>query len=201
LCGVGGVFASRAMIRFAAAIPSSETRFSLELSAMGYVDIDNLNHDPKLAEALGNMVVAWARAETQLANVFACIMVTHFNLATAAFYRIPSFEARTKVLLAILEKWENPTHDAAEIAAQITGLQRLAKTRNHWVHGVWCSEGDDRGNTVVFDFRAPDDSERRRTPVKAAAVTNHLGAVRDRIEMLNRLVPLYYYPPKPQPSP
>jgi hypothetical protein len=187
------------MMRLASAIPPSEARISLECLAMRYVDIDNLSHDPKLAEALGNMVVAWARAETQLANVFACIMVAHFNLATAAFYRIPSFEARAKVLLAILEKWENPTHDAAEIAAQITKLVRLAKTRNHWVHGVWCNEQTDSPNTVVFDFRAPDDSERRRKPVKAADVTNHIEAVHGRIEALNRLVPLYYRPPAPRP--
>jgi hypothetical protein len=31
---------------------------------MTYLDVDNLDHDPDLAIAMGNMVVAWARAET-----------------------------------------------------------------------------------------------------------------------------------------
>jgi hypothetical protein len=34
--------------------------------AMSLHGIDNLKHDPKLATALGNMVVAWAAAETAL---------------------------------------------------------------------------------------------------------------------------------------
>ena len=75
---------------------------------MRYVDLDSLNHDPGIAEALGNMVVAWARAETQLANVFACVLEIHFNLAMAAFYRIPTFDARSKVLLAILKRGQAP---------------------------------------------------------------------------------------------
>lgn len=164
---------------------------------MGYVDLDNLNHDPKIAEALGNMVVAWARAETQLANVFASVMRVHFNLAMAAYYRISSFEARAKMLLGIVERQENPQRSATEIAAQITALVRLAKTRNHWIHGVWCNEQNNPADTVIFDFRAPDDSDRRTKPIKAADVMNHVEAVRERIAALNQLAPLYYYPPRP----
>jgi hypothetical protein len=190
---------SRSMIRLASAIPSSGARLSLERLAMGYVDLDNLNHDPKLAEALGNMMVAWARAETQLANVFASIMRTHFNLAMAAFYRIPTFEARAKVLLGLLENRDNQQSHASEIVAEIEALTRLAKTRNHWIHGVWCNEETNRLDTVVFDFRAPDDSDRRNKPVKAADITNHVSAVRNRTAILNKLIPLYYYPPKPKP--
>jgi exoribonuclease II len=163
---------------------------------MGYRDIDNLDHDPKLAETIGNLVVAWARAETALLNVFACTMTIHFNLATAAFYRIPTFEARTKVLLAILESWSDPKYDPQKIAEQVTKLNRLAKTRNDWVHGVWCVD-EDNPKTVVFDFRAGEESGRRNKPVKAADVENHLTAVRARITALNELVPLYYYPPAP----
>jgi hypothetical protein len=162
---------------------------------MGYVDLDNLNHDPSIAEALGNMVVAWAKAETQLANVFASLMRVHFNLAMAAYYRIPTFEARAKVLIGILENDETKRADAAKIATQITGLMRLAKTRNHWIHGVWCNEETDSSDTVIFDFRAPDDSDRRAKPIKAADIKNHVEAVRERIAAVNRLVPLYYYPP------
>lgn len=182
------------MMRRAVVKPSD-----LDLLAMGYVDLDSLAHDPKIAEALGNMVVAWARVETQLANVFASAMRSHFNLAIAAYYRIPTFEARAKVLIGILESQQNKQARAAEIVAEITGLMRLAKTRNHWIHGVWCNEQADVRDTVVFDFRAPDDSDRRTKPVKAADIKNHVEAVRQRIAALNQVVPLYYYPPAPSP--
>ena len=36
---------------------------------MTFDDLDNLDHDPKLAAALGNMVVAWARADTALVKL------------------------------------------------------------------------------------------------------------------------------------
>jgi hypothetical protein len=162
--------------------------------SMGYLNLDNLDHDPRLAQALGNMVVAWSRAETQLLNVFACVMNVHFNLATAAFYRIPTFEARTKVVLGILKDWNNRSVNSDEVKAEITALNRLSKTRNNWVHGVWCVDESNDSDTVIFDFRADDKSGRRNRPVVIADVANHLAAVRNRVTALNKLIPFYYYP-------
>jgi hypothetical protein len=163
---------------------------------MSYYDLDDLEHDPKLAEALGNMVVAWASAETALCNIFACIANLHINFAMMAYYRIPTFEARSKVVQSMLSEWETKTYDPATISDAVAKLSKLAGTRNDWIHGVWCGDKAKR-ETVVFDFRAPLDSDRRSKPVKAADVSNHVNAVRLRAETLRDLVP---YPFEPQSS-
>jgi len=72
---------------------------------MECIDIDCMDHDPDLAHALWNMIVAWSRAETSLVNTFATISGMHFNIATIAYYRIPTFEARVKVIQAMLTEW------------------------------------------------------------------------------------------------
>ena len=47
---------------------------------MTYLDIDNLDHDQELAVALGNMVVAWARAETALVKAYTIVTSMHYNV-------------------------------------------------------------------------------------------------------------------------
>jgi hypothetical protein len=93
-------------------------------------DIDNLDHDPELAAALENMIVAWARAETALVNVFALVSGMHFNVATVAYYRIPTFEARCKVIQALLEVWPlQPTHRRDALAKEVQKLRKLTTAR------------------------------------------------------------------------
>ena len=60
-----------------------------------YEDIDNLDHELDIAIALGNMVVAWARAEGALINVFAAVSGMHIDMATATYFRIPSGRMRS----------------------------------------------------------------------------------------------------------
>jgi hypothetical protein len=69
-----------------------------------YFSIRDLTHDPKLALALGNMVVAWADAERALIRVFGRIAKIDYKLAVAAYYRIPTFESRVKVIRAMLDE-------------------------------------------------------------------------------------------------
>lgn len=165
---------------------------------MGYDDIDNLDHDPKLAEALGHMVVTWAKAETAMLNVMACVLDAHFNTATVAWYRIPTFETRTRVLLGLIGEWQPQKYDKDTLRTAVTKLGKLARTRNHWVHGVWCRH-DEKPETVIFDFRAPNGPKRRR-PVKSADVQGHIHAVRNWTRELTDQVPIYYYPPSPSPG-
>lgn len=160
---------------------------------MVYQDINNLDHDPKLAEALGEMVVAWSRAETALVNIFACIANINFDMATMACFRIPTFEARTKVIQAMLSQWKPTKYDPHEIEEAVRKLGKLAKTRNHWIHSLWCVDAS-RSETFVFDFRAPEDAPRRCKPVKAADVQNHVNAVKRRTANLEHLVPYPFYP-------
>jgi hypothetical protein len=157
---------------------------------MEHLDLDNLDHDSDLANALGNMVVAWARAETVLVTVFAHVTGLHFNMATPAYYRIPTFEARSKVILALLPAWETKEKERRDkLIKAVEKLSALAATRNGWIHSVWCViKGT--SDTVIFDFRKPDDAPGRRRAVKAHDVRDHVRAVLERTEAIEALVPL-----------
>jgi hypothetical protein len=159
------------------------------ISPPSYFALEDLSHDSKLAEALGNMVVAWAHAEIRLFSTFARITGIGLNMAMESSARIPTFESRTKFLLALLQEWETDEFDKEAIAAAVEGLVKLAKTRNHWVHGDWCAPKD-KSATVVFDHRTEPNSPRRRKPVKAHDVMNHCEAVRTRAAELAKLIQL-----------
>ena len=45
--------------------------------------------------------------------------------------------------------------DKEAIVGAIDKLAKLARTRNHWVHGDWCAP-EDMSETVIFDMRAKD---------------------------------------------
>lgn len=66
-------------------------------------DIDNLDHDPEIASALGNMVVAWAKAETILCYCFAIVFDIHPNKAFLTFYHIPNSQLRAQYITQIQE--------------------------------------------------------------------------------------------------
>ena len=67
---------------------------------MAYRTITGLSHDPKLAAALGDMIVAWAYAETVLINTLTRVLGSNLNKIQAGYYRIPTFESRVRFLNA-----------------------------------------------------------------------------------------------------
>jgi len=73
-------------------------------AASTFDDIDNLDHAPELASALGNLVVAWATAETAICFAFARISGMSANQTMMGFYRIPTFESRVKTTMALLNQ-------------------------------------------------------------------------------------------------
>lgn len=72
---------------------------------MAYHDLSNLNHDRSLAAALGDMVVAWAEAESVLCATLARVTGMNINMCTMGYYRIPTFESRRKYLEALMAEW------------------------------------------------------------------------------------------------
>jgi len=157
------------------------------ISPAGYFALQDLSHDPKLAEALGNMVVAWAHAEIMLFATFARVAGIGLNMAMEASARIPTFESRTKFIRALIQEWNTVEFDKEAIVDAIQGLVTLSKTRNHWVHGDWCAPAD-KSHAVIFDHRAPVESPKRRKPVKAHDVMNHCDAVKLRAAELGKLI-------------
>jgi len=153
----------------------------------GFHALTDLSHDPKLAEALGNMVIAWAYAEQSLIGALSRISGMSLNKAQAGFYRIPTFESRIKFIRALITEWNTKEFNTAAIDTAIDKLSHLSSARNHWVHGCWLAT-DDYSELYVFDMRADAESDARRKPVKAADVRNHNQAVLLRADALRALI-------------
>jgi len=108
----------------------------------GFHALTDLSHDPKLAEALGNMVIAWAYAEESLIGALSRISGMSLNKAQAGFYRIPTFESRIKFIRALITEWNTKEFNTAAIDTAIDKLSHLSSARNHWVHGCWLATDD-----------------------------------------------------------
>ena len=155
---------------------------------MFYYSLEDLSHDPKLASALGEMVITWANADQALLGTMARVLNANLNFVQPAFYRLPTFEARIKFIRALISEWRAPKgFSKASIDTATSKLAKLASTRNHWIHGVWCL-AEDKSETVIFDHRSPVGSPGRRKAVKAADVRNHIIAVKKRCEHLQKLI-------------
>lgn len=153
-----------------------------------YRDLKTLKHDPDLAQALGNMVIAWAYAETILCKTLARVSDMNINMATMGFYRIPTFEARRKFIQALLLEWKkHDEYDKAAIEKEVDAISDLSGTRNDWIHGVWCFNINKMAETVIFDFRRSEHKGRLK-PVKAGDVQNHADVVVKRAKKLDDLI-------------
>ncbi len=153
---------------------------------MTYLIAKDLKRDPEIATALGEMTIAWAYAENFLMVTFSFAAGMDANLAQTAYYRIPTFEARTKLVLAILPESKLPNKE--QVSDAVTALAKLASTRNHWVHGVWCREKRTK-NYVIFNYRQPIESKTRLKPVKTHDIRHHTATVLDRAGALRALLP------------
>lgn len=152
-----------------------------------YLALEDLSHDPELAQALGNMVVAWANAEITLFSTFSRVANIGLNMAMESYHRIPTFESRVKFTLALVDEWQTADFDKAAIGTTIEKLGKLAKTRNEWVHGDWCALRD-KSKTVVFNHRRSPDDPRRTKSVKAHDVRDHCAAVNRRANDLANFI-------------
>ncbi len=152
-----------------------------------FFDIDTLDYDRELAAALGDMVIAWAYAETALVLTFSRITKVPVHNATIAYYRIPTFESRVKFICALLTEWDATDFDKKAIGREIMKLNALSRKRNGWIHAVWTRKEETK-ETVIFSFRSVNPDAERLKPVKATDVENHVEAVNKRSENLRSLV-------------
>lgn len=159
-----------------------------------YVDIANVDHDPDLAAALGNVMIVWAYAETAMVMALARLTSVGANRATRAYYRIPTFESRVKFIRILVSTWDNASFDKKAIDRAIIKLSGLSRTRNHWVHSVWAKERDGT-RTLIFDFRAEENTPDRQKFVKAHDVNNHVSTVKKRADELYSAVKTHQLPP------
>jgi len=153
-----------------------------------YGRLRDLPHDRELAGTLGDMVIAWSDAENALITIFHKIANIPWEMAVAGYYRIPTFDARTRVIRAMIREWKTDVYNPNAIDHEIENLNKLSRTRNGWVHGYW-AQAHGSCETNIFDYRQEQHSAKRCLPIKAADVRNHVEAVHQRTDQLWALVP------------
>jgi hypothetical protein len=141
-----------------------------------YTLIYNLDHDKDVAVALGNMVVAWSYAETMLVDCLVKITKMSPRMAQMGYYRIPTFESRTKFIVSIIHHWKATKKRKDEVEKAIEKLAKLSATRNKWMHNRWAKEKDGNG-CVIFDYRNLPETKGRRAEVKAHDINLHCETV------------------------
>ncbi len=152
--------------------------------ALSVVDMTDLAKHPAVALALGNMVVVWSRAETAMMVALAWATKMPVDMTSSAFYHIPTFDSRVKMLLAVLSDCPVAPSLKAAMIHKIEALSRLSKTRNTFVHHTWIVD-ENTNNISIVDHRKPPRS--RITPVKSIDIMNHVVAVRKRTMTLEGL--------------
>lgn len=186
---MGGVFtALRTPRRKRSSAPGSSIIASflgLDM-ADGFRSLKTLETAPDIAAALGDMVVAWANAESALLWALSHAAQIDANLTLTMYYRIPTFEARTKVIRAILQDDDCKLKNREAIDEVVERLSKLSRARNNWIHGAYFSDGK---NIVTFDYRVRHDHPSRRKPIKANDIRHHVATVLQRTKELQKMLP------------
>lgn len=138
-----------------------------------YAPVWNALNAPEIATALGDMILAWSRAEHEQIVAFSIILTVPEHAGSRLYQKLPNFRSRTQALLTLVECY--PEFDA--LKRHILKLSKLSKTRNGIVHGKIIS-GNGRKDVRLIDQNEPLDSPSRSRPIKAADISNHADAVR-----------------------
>ena len=153
-----------------------------------YIEMDDLSHDPQIATALGNLIVAWSGAEMMLGICMSQVFNVEENMALDSFFLIPTFESRTKFLSMAIVGWENPKKiDKEKLTAIIDRYSTLSAQRNSWVHNSWCKHHK-TDRTVVVSHRKRQD---RVKIINAHSITQHNKAVIEQTRLLSDIFPGY----------
>jgi hypothetical protein len=141
-----------------------------------YTPARNLDHAPKIAKALGDMVVAWSSAEKTLITVLQVITGADYGTCAVTYYSVPAFDGRVRLIKNLLsvECAQTPAVDA--LLKAIEGLRGLSGTRNSYIHGDWGVSLDNK-ETVIFDHMELPDTPGRRKVIKENDIAVHAQAV------------------------
>jgi hypothetical protein len=136
----------------------------------------------RIATALGDMILAWSRAELAQINCMGAMLGVDEDKACKLYSRLPTFRQRSLALLALIELY--PRFEA--VKKPLLKLNGLSKTRNDLVHGFYVKDGF--GDVRVVDLKAPLDHDERSKPVVAFDVHQHAYTVRVWTKKLNESV-------------
>lgn len=145
---------------------------------------------PELAQALGEMLLAWNRAEEIQAQAMAAMLCIDLNDAIVLYQKYPNFRSRTQVIYSLIGL--RPEFEGIRTAVE--KLSGLSKTRNRYVHCTFLQDADDPKSLFSIDYGELEGSPNRTKPTKAADIGNHTRAVTRRAaELLAALKKIPHY--------
>lgn len=136
------------------------------MASESYAVIDSLTSDPGLAQALGDLTIAWAATER---SVFFAFWVASGVDQAKAFniYESMSGPKARGDLIASLFELDKPSHPKfSDLIATIMTINELAKERNDFTHRTWTK--NHAGEYALLDARF----RRRRAEVRSITVEN-----------------------------
>lgn len=153
-----------------------------------YLKISNIDFAPDIAQALGEIMVAWSYIESVLLGLLNCLTRTRYSQSAAIFYSIPTFAGRVTLIKNIIETHHSLTKpECEEILQAIEAVRGLSGTRNSYVHHAWAVTSD-FSSVVLFDYTAEPNGPNRRKTVKSNDMRQHADAVIRRGHLLGKAI-------------
>jgi hypothetical protein len=159
----------------------------MPLPPSGFSPLAGLDDYPKVAAALGEMVVAWSRAERALVAIVMTVSGLSWEMANAALVSLPTYDARSKMICGMLKQWKTETHSPSAMLFEMKKLDALAETRERWLHSLWVQQHGKEKRIFAIDNRRGIANSERAKAVKAQDIRNHIEALNGRAEKLYAL--------------
>jgi hypothetical protein len=115
-----------------------------------------LYDNPKIAEALGELNVAWAGLEFRIFGLFVLISKVPMPIARAVFFSLRTTRARLDLLQAVAsvvlrkKHTADPTVDLKRLKKHLGKIGTMAGDRNKFIHDPW---GGRTGFTHAYQMR------------------------------------------------
>lgn len=126
-----------------------------------------------LANAIGDVILAWTAAEYDLVAMMAAILNVPFAQASQAYHQISNFRSRTHSIYALIACAEGFEGFKPFVAK----YSRLSKTRNGIVHGGFI-QSLTSPEIRRIRLNEPSESEHRSIVTKPDDIRQHALAVR-----------------------
>jgi hypothetical protein len=142
-----------------------------------YHPVTSHEQHPKLAAAIGDVILAWTEAENAQVGLFAAMLNIPHAKASRLYQKLPNYRSRTQALCALVDL----DSGFAELKTFVLKLSGLSKKRNNFIHGLYIEQWGG-GDLRLVDLDEPSESPKRSGPTKPNDIHQHAQAVRKCVE-------------------
>lgn len=115
-----------------------------------------LHSRPELMALVANAIAGWAAAEANLGNAFAAFIGSKKPVAMEIYAAFDSFAVQRRMLIAAATNLL-PKRYSEIFGCTLTVLERAAKERHKFAHGIWGVSADPKFSTKILLLADPKD--------------------------------------------